>query len=398
MEIAQARSSAFSLAAVLLLITCLRIHAQGAGNNRVPSAQNPPAQLQSGQPRTFGEEPEEELQKGIDLTRRGAFAEAIPHLLAARGRVANDYAASFNLALCYVGDGEFAKAVPVLADLRRDGHDNADVNNLLAQAYVGDREEQKAFESLQRAASFTPTNEKLYMFVADACMASQNYALGLRVADLGLKNLQDSAGLHYERGMFLSLLDQLDVARHDFELARTLAPESDMAYVAAVQEDMLEGKVVAAIRVAREGVSKGREDFLLLTLLGDALLRSGIISGQPEFAEARTALEKSVEQRPNYAGSQLALGKLYLLEDRAADAIMHLEVARHLSAANPAVYSNLAAAYRKQGDREHERDMLAILAQLNQNQAEKIRAAPGDRKASYSGTSEGPETREDPKR
>ena len=327
---------------------------------------------------------ESELRQGSTLSRQGAFAEAIPHLLAARGRVANEYAASFNLALCYVGSGNSAKAIPVLEELRHNAHDDAGVNNLLAQAYVGESQGEKAVEALQRAASFTPTNEKLYMFVADACMGKQDYALGLRVVDLALKKLPDSALLHYERGMFLSSLDQFDNAKNDFELAQKLGRDSDIAFDAGAQQAMLAGDVSGAIRIARTGISRGHEDFMLLALLGEALLRSGAAPGQPEFEEARQALEKSINLRPSYSGSQLALGKLHLLEDRTSDAIAHLEVARQLSPDNPAVYSQLAVAYRKQGDAIRTREALSVLAKLNQRQAEKIRTA-GDRESSYAG-------------
>ncbi len=61
---------------------------------------------------------EQELKKGTALTRAGSFAEAIPHLLAARGRASNDYAASFNLSLCYVATGQPALAIPILTGLR----------------------------------------------------------------------------------------------------------------------------------------------------------------------------------------------------------------------------------------------------------------------------------------
>ncbi|MBO0912177.1 MAG: tetratricopeptide repeat protein, partial [Acidobacteria bacterium] len=133
--------------------------------------------------------PEEELRQGTALTRNGQFAEAIPHLVAARGRVANEYAAKFNLAICYVATGQPKLGIAILSELRTGGDDNADVNNLLAQAYVGDSRNQEAFEALKRAVSFTPANEKLYVFVADACMGKRAYALGMRVVDLGLKNL-----------------------------------------------------------------------------------------------------------------------------------------------------------------------------------------------------------------
>lgn len=327
-------------------------------------------------------EAEAELQSGIRLTHDGHFSEAIPHLLAAQGRVSEAYAASFDLALCYVATGHSGAAIRILAKLTGDEHD-ADVYNLLAQAYVGNGQSKEALDSLEKAAAVTPQNEKLYLFIADACMGSQNYALGLQVVDLGLRHLPDSPRLHYQRGMFLSLLDQFDSGKNDLELARRLAPESTIAFVVAAQESMFEGNVPDAIRVAREGIKSGHQDFLLQTLLGEALLRSGIRPGQPEFVEAQNVLETSVGERPNYAGSQLALGKLYLLENRTSDAIAHLEAARQLNAGDPAVYSNLATAYRKQGNLQQAESALAILAKLNHEQAEKIRSAPGDRKVGY---------------
>ena len=109
------------------------------------------------------------------------------------------------------------------------------------------------------------------------------------------------------------------------------------------------------------------------------------------FEEARQALEAAVTERPNYPSSQLSLGKLYLLGGQAADAIAHLEKARELSPENPSVYSNLAAAYRKAGDLQKAQEALAALAKLNDAQAEKIRTAPGETKASYAGTASQPQ-------
>src|SRR5204862_1571348 len=101
-------------------------------------------------PRTADSQPEKELQKGTALTRAGSFAEAIPHLLAAWGRVSNDYAASFNLSLCYVATGQPTLAIPILTALGDAGYDNADVNNLLAQAYIGSGQQNKALETFQK--------------------------------------------------------------------------------------------------------------------------------------------------------------------------------------------------------------------------------------------------------
>jgi tetratricopeptide (TPR) repeat protein len=372
------------LSYVVLVSVGLASLALLAQNRKFQTAQTANAQSQSDQSdRRTGSKAEEELQKGTALTRAGSFAEAIPHLRAAAGRVSNEYAASFNLSLCLVATGQPKLAIPLLTALRNGGHDNVDVNNLLAQAYVGDGQSQRALEALQKASKLAPENEKLYLFVADACMMNQEYEAGLRAVELGLDHLPNSARLHYERGIFLTLRDGFDAAKKDFEQARELAPDTDIAFLAGAQKAMLEGDVPEAVRIAREAVKKGDSDYRLLTLLGEALLRSGIAPGQTEFKEAQEALEKSVGERPNYAGSQLALGKLALLDNRVDDAIGHLEMARKLNPNDASVYSNLAAAYRRRGDLEKAQSMLAVLANMNQAQAEKFRSAPGDQKPGY---------------
>jgi len=328
---------------------------------------------------------EGELRTGTTLTRQGRFTEAIPHLLAARGHVSNEYAANFNLALCYVGTEQYQQAISVLTGLRRTQDSNADVENLLAQAYIGDGQSQRGFEAFQRAAALTPTNEKLYVFIADACMGSQDYALGLKVADQGLDKLPQSAALHYERGIFLTRLDEFDRAKKDFDLATQLAPSSEISYLASANKELYAGNPQAAARDAREGLGKGFEHPVLLAILGESLIRSGARPGDADFSEAQASLEKSVALNSRNPSAQVSLGNLYLMADRPADAIAHLERARQLEPGNPAVYASLAKGYQRRGDSEHAQQALATLAKLNRAQAEKIASAPGDRKASYAG-------------
>jgi tetratricopeptide (TPR) repeat protein len=328
---------------------------------------------------------QEELRKGTALTRKGLFSEAIPHLLAARAMLSNTYAVSFNLSLCYVGTREYKQAISVLNDLRREGHDGADVENLLAQAYIGNGQPQEALASLEKAAGITPLNEKLYLLVADACTDNQNYSLALKVIALGLRNLPDAPRLHYERGIVLSHLDEFDRAKPEFELVSRLAAGSEIGYVSAAQKNLFEGNVLGAMQSAREGIGKGFQSPLLLTILGEALLRSGATPGQPEFGEAQSALEKAVTLRPNDPTSQVALGKLYLGTGRLDDAIAHLEEARQMQPDRPAVYAGLAKAYQRNGDKESAQQALATLEKLNLARAEQIRSAPGERKMSYGG-------------
>lgn len=373
--------------AILSLCQCAAIQAQAApGNQQVSGNQNQPGPSQeSGSGITSQEAADAELETGTALTRKGSFREAIPHLLAARGRSANEYAANFNLALCYVATGQFRAAIEGLKELRGAGHDTVDVENLLAQAYIGNGQPQEALAALQKAATLSPQNEKLYIFVADACMDHRDYALGLKVVDIGLSNLPRSARLHYERAMLLTQLDQPDQAKQHFELVGTLAPGSEIAYMAAAQNQLFEGDIPGAIRSAREGVKQGYESPVLLTVLGEALIRSGATPGQPEFAEAQTVLEKAITQRPNDPASQIALGSLYLTAGRFQDAITHLEMARQLEPGKSSVYASLAKAYQRHGDPQRAQEAIAVLEKLNREQADHIRSASGDRKLGYAG-------------
>ncbi len=369
-----------------------------AGNGQVGPGRAQPPSLENQQSPAQGERPESapasdvraeaELHTGTTLTRQGRFEDAIPHLRAARGHVANEYAASFNLALCYVATRQYKPAIEILQSLRRNAHADANVENLLAQAYIGNGQPQPGFEALQRASVLTPSNEKLYLFVADACMDRHDYGLGLKVADLGLTKLAESAGLHYERAVFLSLLDEFDQAKADFKAAEGLAPGSEISYLAAANENLYAGNPVEAARVAREGVAKGFENPALLIAFGDALLRTGVRPGDSGFKEAETALTNAIAARPLDPNAQALLGKLYLLAEKPGDAIPYLEKARELEPGDASIYATLAKAYQRHGDMQRAQDTLAALAKINQAQAEKIGSAPGDRKASYAGSAQ----------
>jgi predicted Zn-dependent protease len=375
-----------SLSAGICLVSVLFLpagFAQRVLKTQTPSSQSIPSQEPSSLP--SNSQAEEELQKGTTLTRQGDFSGAISHLLAARGKVSNEYAASFNLALCYVGTRRYRQAIDILNDLRREGRESAEVENLLAQAHVGNGETTEALAAFEKAAAITPQSEKLYLLVAEACEEHAEFALGLKVVDLGLGALPESPRLHYQRAVLLSDIDQFDRARADFALAGKFGKTSEIGYISAADEALLGGDVPQAVLVARDGMRQGFDSPILLTILGEALLRSGAAPGDPAFAEAQTVLEKAVSEHGNDATAQIALGQVYLAGGHFDEAIAHLERARQIEPDQPSVYASLAKAYQRRGDTGRAQDALAMLEKLNQAQAERIRSAPGDRKASYGG-------------
>lgn len=357
----------------------------GQGTIRSPLPAQQGGAERSESVRNDDQQAESELQIGTKLTRQGLFAQAIPHLLSARGRVGDTYAANFNLALCYVGTRQYEAAIEILEPLRKE-HGNADVENLLAQAYVGDGRDEDALEGLKQAASLKPDNEKVYLFVADACIDKMNYQLGLKVVDLGLFHFSSSAKLHYQRGLFLSLLDDFDDAKSDFAESARLTPDTEIGYLASAQQELFAGNPAGAVKAARQGVGKGFNNPALLTVLGEALIRAGARPGDAEFTEAQASLEKAVSMRPQDANTELQMGKVYLMANRLADAITRFEAARELAPTSEAVYSSLAKAYQRHGDHDKASDALRMLAKLNQSSAERIGSASGDRNTNYAGT------------
>jgi len=349
------------------------------------ASQAPPAAEQRLEDHDDGrQQAEKDLQSGIVLTRRGEFRQAIPLFLSARGRVAEAFALEFNLALCYVGTRQFPQAIRILSEARGGQH-TADVKNLLAQALVGDHQQEAALKALQQAAEISPKNERLYVLVSQACLDEGFYNLGLRVLDVGMQNLPDSARLHFQRGLFHIQLDEGEVANREFQLAQRLAPNSDIAYIAAAEQAFQSGQVQDVIRIGREGIRAGCNHYLLLTMLGEALLRAGATPATPaEFLEAQQVLEKAAADRPGYSSARIGLGRIYLALDRVPDAVFQLEAGRQLDPRNRAVYPPLATAYRRAGQADKAREALAALAELNRQEAARIGSADGGH-AGYTG-------------
>ncbi len=346
--------------------------AQSAATSRIP-----PPSISGPQLSSDGTDARAELETGAQLTAKGYLQEAIPHLLAAQQAGIAPYATGVNLGICYLGTGNYGQAIAVLHALDASGLGNATVDNLLAQAYIAEAQPQDALSAFHRAAALTPKDEKLYAYLADACRDHKDYDLGLAIVDQGLEQLPDSARLHYERGLFLSQLGSFEESGSpEFDRAAQLAPGSYIGFLALVQKDLYQDDLAAAERVLHQAIQSGQRDFHMLSLLGTVLLHEGAAPGQAQFTEAKNALEESAQENPDYSATQIALGKIALMEDQPQQAIGHLEVARRLEPDNPAVYANLASAYDRLGDHAQAR---LIRQQLGRLLAEKPGVPSGSR-------------------
>jgi tetratricopeptide (TPR) repeat protein len=312
-----------------------------------------------------GAEAQAQFKTGAQLTAQGYLQQAIPHLLAAQAAGIDPYATGVNLGICYLGTGNAKQAIAVLQALDASGLGTAAVDNLLAQAFIANAQPQEALGAFRRAAARNPKDEKLYEYLADACRDHKDYSLGLEMVDQGLGQLPGSARLHYEKGLFLSQLGSFEESgKPEFDRAAQLAPNTYIGFLALVQKDLYEDDLATADKVLHQAIQSGNRDYRMLSLLGTVLLHEGAAPGDVRFTEAKNALEESAQENPGYSATQIALGKIFLMENQPQQAIDHLEIGRRLEPENPAVYANLAGAFDRLGDHAQARLMRRQLGRL----------------------------------
>lgn len=356
------RLSIAVLVSVGVLLFAGAVPAWPAQNLQLP--QRTPLGTQSPPQVSDSTDAQAQLRTGSQLTRQGYLEQAIPDLLAAQRAGLDPYAVGVNLGICYLGTGQYRKAISILESVEASGRVNAIVENLLSQAYMGAGQMKKGFRVFLRAAASNPKNEKLYDYLADACTDHKDYSLGLQIVNHGLKQLPDSARLHYEKALFLAQLGSFEQAKPEFDRATQLAPGSYIGYLSQVQKALYEGDLHAADKVLHQAIHAGHRDYRTLSLLGTVLLHEGASPGQPQFAEAQRVLEESAHKQPDYPSTQIALGRVFLMQGKAKQALAHLQIARHLEPNDAAVYVNLANAYEMLGDHSKARAMRLQIGRL----------------------------------
>jgi tetratricopeptide (TPR) repeat protein len=314
---------------------------------------------------------QELFRAGYALARRNLYGEAIPYFQAVRDHSPQSYDAAFNLAVCFVQTKQFSPAIDLLTAVRERGNKTAEVDNLLAAAYEGDKRTREAMDILREAATLEPLDENNYLDLAALCSDHEAYELAIETLNVGLHYLPNSDRLVFQRGVIYAMTGQFDRAESDFELASSLAPEKDLAYVGLGITYMEKSNLPQAVNLLRQRTREKPGDYVIQYLLGEALLRSGARPGDPAMAEARTALEKSVKLNASFARSRIELGKILLKQDRVDEAVQQLERARELDPKDKAVYSQLATAYQHNGRDKEASAALATVIKLNDEQRER---------------------------
>lgn len=305
------------------------------------------------------------FEAGVALGRAGAHADAARHFGAARSTYKDAYAAGYNQTLMLIEAADYAQAIRVAEELLRANHRTGELYNLVSRAYAASDRIQEAYDALRTAARLEPSQEQHYVDLALICLDHENFDLGMEIVAVGLQYKPDSSRLHLYRGVLLVMKGMVEQAEHEFQLAQRLGPDVSVPYVALAMAWMQSGNTSRAVELLRRRLTSGARDAIVPYMLGIALMRSGVDPADDAASEAIDAFEEAIRLDPALAGARAELGKVLLGRGETQKAIEHLEQAASLDPDNPAPAYLLAQAYRRTGQTDRARALLARVTKLN---------------------------------
>ena len=310
------------------------------------------------------------FEGGVVLGRYGAHAEAARFFGAARRNGYKDvYTAGYNQTLMLIDAGNYDGAIGVAQELFDQGLRKAELYSLVSRAYAKTNRIKEAYDALRAATRIEPSAAEHYIDLAMLCLEHENYELALEIVDIGLTNRPESSMLHLQRGVVLAMSGSIEQAQEAFARASRAAPDDPSPSVALAMVWMQRGQTPKAVELlrarTRAATSQTPRQAVLFYALGIALLRAGAAPDDAAGSEALDAFRTAVRLQPSLPQAQSELGKLMLKRGDIPGAIAHLEQAIALEPQNAAPAYVLAQAYRRLGQTDRARDLLARVSRLN---------------------------------
>jgi len=310
------------------------------------------------------------FEAGVLLGRYDAHADAARFFATARRNGYQDpYAAGYNQVLMLVDAGSHEAAIATANDLFALGMKQAELYNLVSRAYAKTNRIKDAYDALREAARLEPAVDDHYLDLAMLCLEHKNYELALEIVDIGLGHRRDAPMLLLQRGVVLAMSGDSEAAEDAFARANRAAPELPAPYVALAMIWMQRGQTPRAVELLRARTRVAAvatpPQAMVFYALGIALLRAGAAPEDVAGSEALSAFRTATRLQPALAQAQAELGKLLLKRGDVQTAVTHLERAMALDPQNATPAYLLAQAYRRVGQIDRARDLLARVSTLN---------------------------------
>lgn len=301
-----------------------------------------------------------QFEAGVLLATAKRYASAATHFSAAQNGYPDPYEVGFNLTLMHVEAQNYPAAI-LAGEKLTQTYRKAELYNLLSRAYEGEGNTQRAYDALRTATQIEPDDEANYLDLMSVCLAHENWDLSLEISDIALLRAPNSSRVHLERGAVLAMQGRVDAAEKEFLDATRLDPKSSLPLVALAIIQIELKKPEQAAAALRPRRKQNPQDYLVDWFLAEALVQGGADPNTANEKEAIAALHDAVSSNHSAVSPKILLGKLLAKRGDTAGATMQFEAALKLDANNVTAAYQLATIYRKAGNTQRARELMAIV-------------------------------------
>jgi tetratricopeptide (TPR) repeat protein len=279
----------------------------------------------------------------------------------------------YELALAQYHAGRFADSRSRLLKTIAGGSRDARLWRLLAWTHQREGRVEEAARTMMQAVELDPSAEAGYTEFGMLLLEQGRYTQAYDVAAKAIERMPDSAAAYRVKGLAEGHLQSLRQALKSFTRAAELDPDDEEALLLVGQAQANLWMIPEATATLQKGMARFPRNARFYETYGRMLLQP---AAQPE-AEAETRaqalLEKALALDNSLADAHHELGKLLLRQDKAAQALPHLEAAARLKPKDSKFFFTLANAYRNLEREEDHRKALQVYRtlQARENQQEK---------------------------
>lgn len=257
----------------------------------------------------------------------------------------------------------YQEAIQALKPLA-ESHPNPDALDLLGEAYEKNHQTQLGVAALRHAILLSPRDVRSYLDMALISLDHGSFQVGIDFLNAGLREIPNSAALHTARGILYVQLGQYDKAETDFDQAARLNPHQNYSHVALGISLLQSNQINQSLASVKDRLAKTPNDPVLNYLLAEILLRQGVRSGTPGFAQAMAAARKAVALDPTLVFARDDLAQLDLNAGQIKPAIEQSQRALKVDPTDQTAVYHLVVAYRRSGQTQEAVALTKKLAQM----------------------------------
>jgi tetratricopeptide (TPR) repeat protein len=264
------------------------------------------------------------------------------------------------IGLCQAELGRHREAIAILApafDHPPDPETGRLIGLHLARSYSELRQFDKALAAGEELLKRYPDDAEV-LFQVSRLHADRSYRLMKQL----LQAAPDSYWVHLANAQVQESLQRYDLAQQEYRKAIELNPNAPGAHVGLGRAILSASKGPQA---SEEAAREFERELAVSPENAVAEFELGEIAREHGQAErAREHLLRAVGYNQDFFEAQVALGRLFLKEGKAREAIAHLEVAAHLEPRDKLSHYLLASAHKSLGDQDAARRELDLYRKL----------------------------------